>query len=192
MVFFVGRTRPIVVVLVVVAALAGGGCGRGGTADERAPSEVALELVPETVNGGAFLLAEDEKARDAFSTMGPDALVADGRLFAIRDGERLVGTLQLSTMKVKVDLTDEDHRASVINNVIPGGRETISVGPISVIQTLGQDKTVFLWFGLEMFQVLQLKPTKASPFDPEKVLSEIITFQTGQDEWKPLPLPGDD
>lgn len=184
--------RARLTAVVIIVALVGAGCGGGGGVEERAPSEVSLELVPDTLNGGAFVLAEDDKARDAFSTMGPDALVADGRLFAIRDGERLVGTLQLSTMKTKVDLTEEDNRASVINNVIPGGRETISVGPISVIQTLGQDKTVFLWFGRDMFQVLQLKPTKASPFEPEKVLSEIITFQTAQRSWKPLPRPDDE
>ena len=184
--------RVAAVAMVVVVALVGGGCGGDGGGKEQAPSQVAIELVPDTVNGGAFHLAEDDKAREAFSTVGTDALVADGRLFAIRDGERLVGTLQLSTMKPKVDLTDDDHRESVINNVIPGGRETISVGPISVVQTLGQDKTVFLWFGRDLFQVLQLKPTKASPFDPERILSEIITHQTDQRAWKPLPADDDE
>jgi hypothetical protein len=175
----------------VVAAL-GAGCGGGDAVAERAPSKVALELVPDSVNDGAFRLTEDEKAREAFSELGPEALVADGRLFAIRDGDRLVGTLQLSTMKTKVDLTEDDHREKVISNVIPGMRETISVGPVSVIQAAGPDKTVFLWFARNMFQVLQLKPTKASPFDPERVLSEIITHQTRQDVWKPLPRPDHD
>ena len=186
-----GRRRVAVVALVLIA-LVGGACGGDDGGDEPAPAKVPLELVPDRLNGGAFHLAEDDTAREAFSNVGTDALVADGRLFAIRDGERLVGTLQLSTMKPRVDLTDEDHRQSVINNVIPGGRETISVGPVSVIQTLGDDKTVFLWFGRDLFQVLQLKPTKASPFDPERVLSEIITHQTGQKAWKPLPAPDDD
>jgi hypothetical protein len=179
--------------LVIVVALAGSGCGRGGgDAPEGAPAEVALELVPDTVNDGAFHLAEDESARDAFASVGPRALVADGRLFAIRDGDRLVGTLQLSTMKTKVDLTDADERASVVSNVIPGTKETISVGPVSVVQSAGTDKIVFLWFGRDMFQVLQLKPTTASPFEPERILSEIITFQAGQDAWQPLPRPDDD
>ena len=185
------RPMRLAAVIVVVAAL-GGGCGRGGDEVERAPSKVALELVPDTVNGGAFRLAEDDKAREAFSTVGSEALVADGRLFAIRDGQRLVGALQLSTMKTKVDLTDADQRESVISNVIPGIRETISVGLVSVVQAAGPDKTVFLWFGRDLFQVLQLKPTKASPFDPEKVLSEIITHQTRQEAWQPLPRPDED
>lgn len=181
------RTR-LAASAVVVAAFAGA-CGNGDAPAARAPSEVALSLIPDTVNGGAFRLAEDDKAREAFSDVGPEALVADGRLFAIRDGERLVGTLQLSTMKTKVDLTDKDQRESVISNVIPGLRETISVGPVSVIQAASPDKTVFLWFSRDMFQVLQLKPTTASPFDPEQVLSEIITHQTRQAAWQPLPSP---
>ena len=189
---FVPGPKRLAIAAVIAAALVVGGCGRDSNDDERPPTEVSLQLVPDSLNSGAFHLVEDDKAREAFSAIGPDALVADGRLFAIRDGERLVGTLQLSTMKPRVDLTDEDNRASVVNNVIPGGRETISVGPISVIQTLGQDKTVFLWFGKDMFQVLQLKPTKASPFEPEQILSEIITHQTGQKAWKPLPRPADE
>jgi hypothetical protein len=184
------RTRLAAVALVLGAL--GAGCGGGGAGPERTPSKVALELVPDTVNEGAFRLTEDDKARDAFSAIGSEALVADGRLFAIRDGDRLVGTLQLSTMKTKVDLTDDDQRASVISNVLPGTRETISVGPVSVIQAAGADKTVFVWFGRDLFQVLQLKPTAASPFDPEKVLSEIITYQTAQDAWDPLPRPDED
>ena len=190
----IARTRGrswLLAVALVVAAL-GGACGDGGGGPDRAPSKVALELVPDTLNDGAFRVAEDEKAREAFSTVGSEALVADGRLFAIRDGDRLVGTLQLSTMKTRVDLTDEDQRESVISNVIPGSRATISVGPVSVIQAAGADKTVFVWFGRDMFQVLQLKPTTASPFDPEKVLSEIITHQTAQEAWDPLPRPEDD
>jgi hypothetical protein len=182
--------KRLVAAVVAAAALAAG-CGNGDGNADRAPAEVALELVPDAVNAGAFVLAEDDAARDAFTTLEQHALVADGRLFAIRDGERLVGTLQLSTMKPKVDLTDPDQRESVISNVIPGARETISVGPIPVIQSAGADKTVFLWFGQEIFQVLQLKPTKASPFDPEKILAEIITHQTTQKAWKPLPRPDD-
>lgn len=177
--------RVIAVALVVAALL--GGCGRGDAEAERTPSEVPLELVPNAVNQGAFRLAEDDAARKAFAEIGPRALVADGRLFAIRDGERLVGTLQLSTMKVKVDLADSEQRQTVTNNVIPGAKETISVGPVPVVQAAGADKTVFLWFGRDMFQVLQLKPTRASPFEPELILSEIITYQTSQKAWKSLP-----
>lgn len=177
---------------IAIAVLLAAGCGNGGGGAERAPTKVALELVPPAVNDGSFRLTEDDKARDAFESVGPNALVADGRLFTIRDGERLVGTLQLSTMKVKVDLTDLDQRETVINNVIPGSKETITVGPVSVVQAAGEDKTVFLWFGRDLFQVLQLKPTKASPFEPERILSEIITFQTGQDAWDPLPRADDE
>ena len=189
--FVAAPQRLAAIALVVAVGLIGGGCGHDA-ASGTAPSKVAVELVPDTVNNGAFVLAEDQKARDAFSKVGPKALVADGRLFAIRDGERLVGTLQLSTMKAKVDLTDDDDRHSVVNNVIPGARETISVGPVPVVQAAGPDKTVFLWFARDMFEVLQLKPTKASPFDPEKVLSEIVTFQTGQKAWKALPRTDDE
>lgn len=182
------RLRLLALTLVAAVAVAASACGGGTEAvAEKPPPKVAVELVPEKVNEGTFTFAEDEKAREAFSSIGEQALVADGRLFALRHGERLVGTLQLSTMKVKVDLGDSKQRESVINNVIPGAKERIRVGPVSIVQTATEDKTVYLWFGKDLFQVLQLKPTQASPFDPEKVLSDVISYQTQLAIWKPVP-----
>lgn len=181
--------RLVAIALTVVALMSTGACGGGKTKAVSPPPKVPVEIVPTMLGDGRFSLAEDEKARQAFTTLGPRALVADGRLWAIRVGltDRLIGTLQISTMKLKVDLTDPKQRASVISNIIPGAKENIGVGNLDVVRSTSDDKAVYVWFGRDMFEVLQLKRSAKDPIDAEKVLAEVIGFQTTHPLWKGLP-----
>jgi hypothetical protein len=180
------RAAAVAVALLSTTPLA---CGGGGDPTVGLPPpKVPVEIVPASLAQGKFSLSEDGKARKAFTTIGPRALVADGRLWAIRVGntDRLVGTLQVSTMKLKIDLTDPKQRNSVVNNIIPGAKENITVGDLQVVQSAGDDKTVYVWFGRELFEVLQLKRSEKDPIDAETVLAEVIGFQTAQPNWKGL------
>jgi hypothetical protein len=170
--------RALLVAVVVLV----GACG-----DDEAPARPAervdVALVPPTLAGGDLVLHEDDKAKDAFASLNDNALIADGKLFAIRRGERLVATLQLSTLVPEVDLTDRDRRDEMIDKLLPGVKDELRIGEISVFQVAGDDKVAYVWFGAQMFQVLQVK---GSAVDPEDVLGEIVAFQLASPAWHPL------
>jgi hypothetical protein len=175
-------TRRLAALLLGLVAVTS--CGRGGPDVTAAPERVATELVPPALGGGALVLDEDAKAKEAFSKLPKNALVADGRLYAIRRKDRLVATLQLSTLLPEVDLTDPKRHDEVINQLLPGVKQELQVAGLSVFQVAGEDKVIYVWFGRQMFEVLQAKGTK---IEPEKVLAEIIGFQQASPSWKPLP-----
>ena len=163
----------------------------GGSSDSTAapPRRVPVELAPPALLSGSLHLGLDRKAEKAFTRIAPKALIADGHLWTIRGaGDRLVGTLQVATLRPEVDLSYREDRQSVIDTVLPGGRASLTVAGLDVTRSKGDDqKTVFIWFGDGLFQVLQLKPSRAVPFDPEALLTEVVTYQKAQPQWRPVP-----
>jgi hypothetical protein len=173
-------------------ALAGavlvGACGGGGDGGRRAaagpPPKVPVALVPMSFTTGDLTVSEDAQARKAFTKLRDNALVADGRLWQIRQTDRLVATLQVATVKTKVDLTDPEQRRSIVNHILPGGRQEIDVNGVAVSMSDANDKTIYVWFGRDLFQVLQVKSTK---IDPEAVVTELVGYQVTSPAWKALP-----
>ena len=166
-----------------LAVVLGTGCGSDDDTSS-APVRVNSALVPPTLGDGTLDLSEDEKAHEAFGKIQGTVLVEDGRLWAVRDGERLVATLQVSTLDSRVDLGDADELDSLISSLLPGTKERFTVGDLSVVQVATDDKTVYLWFGERMFQVLQIKGTE---LNHEALLTELITYQTGLPAWQSPP-----
>lgn len=166
------RAARACAVAVAVAALAG--CGGGSRAGIVAPASVASDMVPASVAGG-LLLREFTPARARFAKAGESSLVADGRVWEIRRGQTLVGTLQVSTVKPEVSVTDASDRRDIVSGVMTGiSYETVSVGETNVIVSTASDKSLYLWFGRNLFEVLQVKSTKV---DPDEVAAELIEFQ---------------
>ena len=167
-------------VLWIVVAACG---GDEDAAPVRVPSKVPASLVPSALTNGALTLTQDDQARKAFAELGDRALIADGRLWQIRQGEQLVATLQVSTMKPKVDLRNEAERASIVKHILPGTRQEIDVNGQTVAMSDSNDKTVYVWFGRDLFQVLQVKSTK---LDPEAIVRDLVGFQSTSPDWKGL------
>ena len=181
--------RAIRVVAALLLASVVAACGGGDEKVAVKPAKVDAELVPQSLADGSLVLREDAKATEAFGALPENALVADGKLYAIRQGDRLVATLQLSTLLPEVDLTDSDRLGEVSDKLLPGVKEELRVADTSVFEVAGEDKVVYVWFGRQMFQVLQVKGTKV---DPEEVLAELISFQQKSPAWDPLPESEED
>ena len=167
--------RTSVVVTVVTLALAIGACGSGSASHKLiAPNSVPTELVPATLEGN-LTLSEYLPARKAFAAAGTSSLVADGRVWAIRRGETLIGTLQISAVKTDVSLARAKDRKAILDGVMTGTAfETLDVGDIKVAASTAADRTMYVWFGPKVFEVLQLKGTKV---DPDAVAADMIAFQ---------------
>lgn len=178
----IGRGRGGLLAVLLLAA-----CG-GGADENVAPRAVDRALAPSSVAADRYRLFEndDDSTRDAFANAGPASLVDDGVVWEIRRADRLVGTLQISTLRADVDLTDADARASVVNDIIPGGGNRIAVAGQEVHTTTVADRTVYLWFGERLYQVLTLKGLDDDD-QPEDVLGDVLTHQRTVPAWSPLP-----
>jgi hypothetical protein len=148
-------------------------CGNGG-APLAAPLRVPDALAPKVIAEGVTV-GEYAPARQRFARAGESSLVADGRVWAIRKGQTLVGTLQASTVKNDVDLSRFADRKQVIDGVMTGARyDTIFVGNLKVLSSTAADRTLYLWFGPRLFEVLQVKAGKVTP---DEIAGDIIEYQ---------------
>jgi hypothetical protein len=156
----------------LVALLAA--CGSGGSTALVEPASVSTDMVPPTLGEG-LTIHEFSPARARFAAAGESSLVADGRVWAIRRGQTLVGTLQVSTVKPDVSVGDKDARKAIVGGVMTGiSYETVEVGDTPVIASTAADKSLYLWFGPGLFEVLQVKSTKVAP---DEIAAELIEFQ---------------
>ena len=164
------RMRAVACVLVALLAA----CGSGGGSALVEPASVPTDMVPATLGEG-LTVHEFAPARSRFASAGDSSLVADGRVWAIRRGQTLVGTLQISTVKPDVSVVDKDDRKAIVGGVMTGiSYETVQVGDTAVIASTAADKSLYLWFGSNLFEVLQVKSTKV---EPDEIAAELIEFQ---------------
>ena len=164
--------RRLVLGCVLVALLAA--CGSGGGSALVEPASVPTGMVPATLGEG-LIVQEFSPARARFASAGESSLVADGRVWEIRRGQTLVGTLQVSTVKPDVSVADKSDRKAIIGGVMTGiAYETVEVGNTPVIASTAADKSLYLWFGHDLFEVLQVKSTKVQP---DEIAAELIEFQ---------------
>jgi hypothetical protein len=184
--------------LVVVALAATGGltaaCGGNDASASIRPTKVPDGLVPDIVQGGAFQFFESQlpQVKDAFDKAGDHSLAADGRLWELRKGDRLVGSLQLTTLMPDVDLTKAEHRDSILTQLLPTGRDELLVDEVNVWTTTSNNKTIYLWFGRDMYALMTLKGGSEDNLDPEVVLGDVISQNVSSSSWKPLFIDDED
>ena len=169
--------RRTVFLLGLLAAVAGSACG-GSSKHAEPPREVPVSAVPATIDvggdNGKLTLSEFQAARKDFAKAGSQSLVDDGKLWEVRRGATLVGTLQVSTFKHDVDVSSRRQRNDIVNLVMPGSFQTINLRGTEVITTHSEQKTTYMWFGNGMFELLQVK---AAELNPERILRRLLAFQ---------------
>lgn len=177
------RSMRAVCAVLALCAL-GSACG-GDEEPAAAPQPVPDGLVPAAVQAQrlAFYETELPGAEAAFSEAGPKSLAADGRLWELRLGDRLVGVLQLTTLLDEVDITNTDHREPIIKQLLPTARDRIDIGDVSVWAGSSAGKTTYLWFGEGMFSLLTIKPGSDDGIEPELVLQDVLDHMVASPEW---------
>ena len=163
------------------------GCGTADAKTKLPLPKVPLALVPTSLGHGAFNVTEDMQARKQFGAVPSKALITDGHLWGIRRGQQLVATLQISALKPKVDVGKEAQRQAIISQIVTGSTQTITVGSVDVAENLTPNATVYVWFGRDLFEVLQVKLSKQAPVDANALVSELVGYQTAKPDWHGLP-----
>lgn len=165
--------RAVAVAVVLVAA----GCGRAAPVVVP-PKAVPRQIVPTEIGGGAdspaLTLDEFKEGAQRIASAGPQSMVAEGRVWEIRRGTTLVGALQVSTLKPRVDVTSAKQRATLAGLVLSGSVQRIETLGVEVVAARTADKVVYLWFGDQLFEVLQVK---GAGVNPEAMLKSILEFQ---------------
>ena len=175
--------RRSFVTLVAVLAVCLGACGDEAPPVVR-PARVDPALAPAQVAGGIGLRENTDKTtRHALANPGDGALMADGRIWELRRADRLVGTLQISTVLPRFDLRRSDIRAGMVSQILPSGPTRIRIDGIEIFATRSDDRAQFLWFGSDTYEVLQLKDKE---LDFEAVVRDVIAHQRKVPAWKPL------
>ena len=170
----------------VSLSLLAGACG-GDPPVVAKPESVPDGLVPEKVADGALAFYENttDGVKNAFANAGKESLAADGRMWELRKNDRLIGTLQLSTLMPDVKLDNKRHRDQILKQIMPATVDEIVLGDTTVWTTGSADKNSYLWFGEGMFAVLTLKGNE-DDLDADAVVTEVVGFATGSDNWKPI------
>jgi hypothetical protein len=88
-------------------------------------------------------------------------------------------------------LTDERERDAIVNQVVSGEVVRLRIGNVEVYSTVINDKATFLWFGLKLIEVVQIKD-RALQERYEEVATQIIDHQATVTDWEPLPIRVDD
>ena len=179
-------TSPVFRVLVapLLALVLLAGCGDQPKA---VPRLVPIALAPASVLGGSLGLYLNTAANTeaAFKQGAKDSLIDEGQLWEIRRKDRLIGTLEIATVKPDVDLTDDDVREEFTSPILVGARSDIRVlgQEVNMVQAEGGLSTL-IWFGKGLFLVLQVKDQVVTAPD---LAQAIIEHQQSRTEWEPLP-----
>ncbi len=165
-------------------ALAAAACGKEAAAER--PAEVDTKLAPEALDTNLKLYENrDEETIRAFANAGSRSLVADGRIWELRRADRLIGTLQISTVLPEVELTDPEIRESMVRQIVPGSLSSIRIGDVEVFTSEVNGKAIYVWFGANLFEVLQLRDRAIEDFEP--FVTAVIDHQETLPSWEPLP-----
>lgn len=152
---------------------------------EVAPPKVDVALAPERVGGDLILYENTEEATlDAFTNAGERSLASDGHIWELRRADRLIGTLQITTVLPKIDLTDLEDRQNIVAAVIPGSPVRRRVAGIEVYTFEVDDKATFVWFSQDFYEILQIKDRTIK--DYEVIAADIIEHQATIPAFKPL------
>ena len=164
------------------------GCGVVASATTP-PKAVPTGLAPASLKlpaqAAAISVQLYPAATRRFATAGGNSMVADGRLWQLRQGPTLVGTLEIATFKPKVNLRDYSERQQLISLIMPGAFLTTQVGRVQVFTTSTPNLDLYLWFGRQLFEVMQVR---TSGVDAKAVLQAVIDYQQPSGQLLPVSV----
>jgi hypothetical protein len=176
--------RKAVLSLLCVCLLAG--CSREEPV-EAGLARVDPSLAPTSVVRNTLQVRPNtsRETQLAFANAGPDSLLVDGRLWEIRRADKLIATIQIGTLRPRVQVEKEDVRRGIVGQILTGKVSSIRVDGLEIYFATSRDKTVYVWFGRGLFEVLQIKSKTPKP---EEILRGILEHQRTVPAWRPLTV----
>ena len=136
-------------------ALALAACGGGGDEESVTIAQLGADTLPRSILG---LRVEQEDVEERLEGTDRPYVDATG-LYSLRDGERLEGTLQVSTFTDDVDPEDEQFRLAVVNQIGSTEPKAFRMDDDIVYLTASKRQSVAIFFREEAFVVLSTLET---------------------------------
>lgn len=160
-------------------------CGSHPAAPIVAPPVPETSVPPRVDASGGLAVVPNRTSEigQAFRSVGKTSLVTDGKVWEVRQGDRLVGLLELASLRARADTRKEADRRAIRQQILPGEPAELDFGGVPVYQTSDGTRSVYLWFGRQVFGALQLK----GKIDPDAVANELIGKILQDQRWPGLP-----
>ncbi len=179
--------------LAVLALTALGACAGTATTKPEVVRVVPAAIVPADLpgNGLTVLPSTSNEVTTGEKAQGPRLLVGDTKLWELHLGQRLVGALQLSTLRRRVNPAKAADRDAIIGQIVGVRVQRLTFKGLRVwgngnttAKSGATDRAIYVWFGAHTLAVLQLK---GADIAPPKVAAELIPKIASQPAWQALP-----
>lgn len=178
-----GRVKRWARAFVLAGLVVASACGDDEELADPTPVDVAL--APATIPPDLTLHENRDPATvETFANPSENTIVADARIWEIRRVDRLIGTLQITTLLPDIELTELSTRLKLVRQILASEPVSIRIGNTEVYQVRVGDKATFVWFGEHMMEVMQLRERGLEDFEP--YAAAIIEHQQTQPSWVPL------
>lgn len=170
-------SRRLLALSIVLGCLSvAAGCGRSKpavvpTTAEQQPLEVRPDLVPPNLAG---LTVTTEDVTELEKKAGSQSYLASTRLWAVRAGDHLRATMQISRFVPDARTEDEGFRQRVVGQISSAGSHERLLGGQTVFATSANQQPVYIWFRGQSLFVLSVA---ADYPQPRAVLREALELQ---------------
>ncbi len=175
-----GRRRLLPVAGVVVLVLAGGATAVGLSGGTPLPTGPALPARVAPTALGDLRFQPELVAQRAFAAAGDTSLAEDGRVFSIRQGDVVQGSLQVAGLKPEVDVRANKVRQQVLAGLGSGRFTPARIGEERVYRVRLSEQTLLLAFAPNG-RSYTLMVTRSAFRDPERVFSALLAYARGED-----------
>jgi hypothetical protein len=167
----------------LLGALVLAGCGKQAAPP---PDPVPVGLAPATVlnNDLQLHLNDSSETVAAFHQDDNLSLISDGKLWEVRRSDRLVGTLEIATLKPNVDVARSSVREHITKPILVGATSSLRLAGQEVTTVTREDGvSPLVWFGKGLMEIVQLKDQQVTG---PRLAQAIIEYQQTQSAWSPL------
>lgn len=171
------RVSTVSRLVAVAALLLAVGCTQSKAGSD-VPSALPSPLIVGSPAGYTF---EPQKTIDAkFAVKTSDSLISEGRLFTIRKGSTLQGSLQVTVFKKDVDGQDPKVQDGILKGLGAGGRgfQVVHYGLTKLYATNTGETVLYVWFPANL-NVMQLFVLRSGFADAGKVVRQVVADQLG-------------
>lgn len=158
------------VIIVGVVALA----PTGGSASAELPLRLPDPLVPPTAAG--FSISREEDLEENYAKPGEDALVTDGRVFTVRQGSVVAGSLQVAVLRDDVDGRDRGVQLGLERVIQTGEFRTYRFGTFRVRKLEQAEQTIYVYFPPSV-NVMEVFVLRADTDGADELVREVISHQ---------------